>query len=86
MKEAGPGAKIRVYKVCHYSPQPSVNTDASCQNEFFRSLSTHLRLLRKIDEDKRKGLDCVTDHSLSDVDDDDYSCQTVRSKRRKTSK
>ncbi|PBK74864.1 hypothetical protein ARMSODRAFT_950920 [Armillaria solidipes] len=69
MKEAGPGAKIRVYK-----------------NEFFRSLSTHLRLLRKIDEDKRKGLDCVTDHSLSDVDDDDYSCQTLRSKRRKTSK
>ncbi|KAK0464542.1 uncharacterized protein EV420DRAFT_1618363 [Desarmillaria tabescens] len=68
-REAGPGARVRVYK-----------------NEFFRSLSTHLRLLRKIDEDKRKGLDCTTDHSLSDVDDDDYYCQTVRSKRRRTSK
>lgn len=69
MKEAGPGARVRVYK-----------------NEFFRSLSTHLRLLRKIDEDKRKGLDYMTDHGPSDVDDEDYYRQTSRSKRRKTSK
>lgn len=58
-------------------------TLSSEQNEFFKSLATNLRLLRKLDEEKRQETECSSDVSLSDMDDDDYM-NTSRSKRRKT--
>ncbi|KIM65938.1 hypothetical protein SCLCIDRAFT_1211945 [Scleroderma citrinum Foug A] len=58
------------------------------KNEFHKSLTTHLRLLRKVDLDKRKqlyGPDVAEEDYSDDEDDEEYRYQKSRpSKRRRT--
>ncbi|KAG5639213.1 hypothetical protein H0H81_005692 [Sphagnurus paluster] len=65
--------------------EPGVKTRVT-KSEFFKSLSSHLRNLQKLEEDKRLaiyGPDVLLEVYTDDDDDDDYRRKT-RTKRRKS--
>ena len=82
-KSSEPDARVRIHRVCLVFIRILVLflTDAN-QNEFVKSLTTNLRNLRKIAEDRLKFYgyhDVIQDYS--DDEDDDYMAR--RTKKRK---